>query len=94
VERSDGSFEYVSVTQIYATDLRAGWVRFMAHCKGDEHEIHALKSLPMESLKMGGTAGTICIYDRAGIDLVWWCDGFEDQRALSGFLVNSVPSSV
>lgn len=84
VKRSDGSLQYVSISQIYAIDLRTGWVWPMALCKGHEHEMHALKALPPENLKMHATAGTICIYDPAGIDMRWWLQ-LKAQRGI-GFI--------
>jgi Transposase DDE domain len=70
----DGTESYVGVNQIFAIDLRTGWVRPVALCEGKEHEIKALKRQPDGTLKMKASGGTIIIYDSAILDVIWLCN--------------------
>lgn len=68
----------LSVTHLYARNLRNGWMSHLSHCavkeKGNHHDMAVLKSLSPAALRQGAKKRrkVVYAYDRAAIDLEQW----------------------
>ena len=64
-----------AVGHLYALNLRTQALVHLTACEGrKEHDMHALKRLGPEALRLGAPAGrkVVQVYDRAGIDFAFW----------------------
>lgn len=67
-----GVMKYDATQGIFARDLRTGWVRVLAQCRGNEHEWKTLTREMGQEWRLGSRPGTIWIYDPAAVDLGRW----------------------